>query len=188
LKTDSKPAVTGNHLATVAKVLERLGWLEDVLIRLSESTAAALRAPHLQRRWPTAVGDEITSAIFSAKGESGLATFTEELLDNGITRVLMPVIKVALALGGMTPNSLLSRLTSLSAYSFTSITPTWTPTGPTQGTVRITYLEPCSPHTVLQMTIVMRWIFKTTAVKGEVRRAERAHNGLSVNIDISWTR
>ncbi len=178
--------VSGNHLAHVSKILQRLSWFDATLAQLGHEAAAALLRPLSQRWWSDAIGDEITGTIFNLYGEAGLERFTDELLDNLFTRVLMPVIKVAIAFGGLSPHSLLSRASSLASYSFRGMKLAWNRTGEGAGLLQIEYPNPCSPHTVPQMTVVMRWIFKTTGVQGHVLRGTRSPTGLVVELEIEW--
>lgn len=131
--------VSATNLAGLMKALEADGSAAKVLSLVSAPTQAILKMPHAQRWHPGAVAVEAWSAIIDAFGAPRLEQLNLLITRQSFGPIVRPLVKVALALGGNSPATVLARLDDAIKVATRNVKVTWVAGGPTAGTVSFEY-------------------------------------------------
>lgn len=131
--------VSATNLAGLVKALEADGSAAKVMARLSAPTQAILKMPHAQRWHPGVVAVETWSAIIDSLGAPKLEQLNLMLTRQSFGPIVRPLVKVALALGGNSPATVLARLDDAIKVATRNVHVTWTAAGPRNGTVTFEY-------------------------------------------------
>ncbi|MBE2249398.1 MAG: hypothetical protein IAE78_07590 [Myxococcus sp.] len=131
--------VTGVYLAGFRKALVELGLLEPVLQRVSPATKAALDSPHSARTHDADLLRDASDALFAVAGSQVFQKHAYLMARDTLGKILVPMFKVALALTGTSPATLLARVPDSVHQALRGVTVTWTPESPNAGALQIDY-------------------------------------------------
>lgn len=124
------------------KALQKHGLLTEVLARLTPEARAVFEAPYSAKWHDAKALLAVWQAVKELRGVEQVTALNHEIIRDSIGPVLTPVLKLATALSGATPATLLSRLDQLASAASRGSTHVWKAESPTRGTLRITYPAP----------------------------------------------
>jgi hypothetical protein len=131
--------VSAMHLNAMARSLELSGVKAAVVARVSPATRDALSSPWGARWQPSIMLEELSMACVAEGGEALLEKVTYDMTKRSFGPIVSPMLKVALALTGRTPKTLLARLDDSVKLAMRGVVITWADTGPRTGTVTVRY-------------------------------------------------
>ena len=107
----TEAALKGSVLRSYAQLLASRGLLDGLARQASPDLREALTILPTSGEWvPARLTNEISEISGGLFGDEKLRQFTKEANRTGIVRILEPVIRTALRLGGARPHAVLSRL------------------------------------------------------------------------------
>jgi hypothetical protein len=134
--------VTAVYVAGFRKALQDLGLLERVSAKLQPSTKAVLEAPHGARTHDAEVLRDLSDTLYALAGAEVFQQHAYLMARDSLGKILIPMFKVALALTGRTPATLLSRVPDSVHQALRGVKATWEPDGPNAGRLRVDYPQP----------------------------------------------
>lgn len=140
---DTVPApsfqVTSVYLSGFKKALSDMGLLEAVTARVSAATKAVLDAPFSARTHDGAVLADLSDTLRSIGGGEKVQEHAYVMARDALARILIPMFKVALALTGRSPATLLSRLGDSVEQATRGVRVQWQADSANGGKLRIDY-------------------------------------------------
>ncbi len=133
--------VSALNLAGLKKVLVARGLAAQVLARVSPEAKKALDDPHTQKWHPGRFAIEAWGAVIDVAGGPTLSDVQLDVTSQAFGAIVTPLLKVALALGGRSPNSLLKRLDDAVKVATKHVRCSWRPLTPQQSSVVFEYPE-----------------------------------------------
>lgn len=130
------------NLAALVKALQADGSAAKVLERVSAQTRAVLEMPHGQRWHPGAIAVETWGAIIDTSGAPKLEALNLALTRQSFGPIIRPLVKVALALGGSSPATVLARLDDAIKVATRNVHAKWVPQGAQAGSITFEYPGP----------------------------------------------
>lgn len=137
------------NLAALVKALQADGSATKVLGRVAPQTRAVLEMPHGQRWHPGIIAVETWGAIIDTSGGPKLEALNLALTRQSFGPIIRPLVKVALALGGSSPATVLARLDDAIKVATRNVHATWVSDGPQSGTITFEY-----PSAMLRSDVV----------------------------------
>jgi hypothetical protein len=137
--------VSSVHISGYLKAARELKVLDAALPLLPPETRAIVDAPH-RKSWVHAeVIQQLTVAIAQTAQPEVLADLNYLMCRDSLGPIVMPVLKVAIALTGRHPQTVFSRLNELVSAAMRGVEITWTPRGASAGAVVMRYPEAMPP-------------------------------------------
>lgn len=127
------------NLAALVKALQADGSAAKVLERVSAPTRAVLQMPHGQRWHPGAIAVETWGAIIDTSGAPKLEALNLALTRQSFGPIIRPLVKVALALGGSSPATVLARLDDAIKVATRNVHATWKSDDAQSGSITFEY-------------------------------------------------
>lgn len=127
------------NLAALVKALRADGSAAKVLERVSPQTRGVLEMPHGQRWHPGAIAVETWGAIIDTSGAPKLEALNFALTRQSFGPIIRPLVRVALALGGSSPATVLARLDDAIKVATRNVHATWVSQGPQAGSITFEY-------------------------------------------------
>ncbi len=146
----------------------------------------ALAAPSSQRWWPGELHEEVYVVLSKVAGDEAVERVGQVTVRNSVGPIVMPVVRVTLALLGSTPGSLLARANQLVTSSVRGLTVSWAPDGPTAGAVEARYGQAVPPAYVPLWRGMMRYVFEITETTGTVTDTQLTADRQAVYLRLSW--
>ena len=142
--------------------------------------------PTAKRWWPGSVYSELAQACIAASSEARYEEICFQIAKKTFGPIVEPMVKVTLAIAGLTPGSLLNQLSLMSSVAIRGPRFVWAPRGKTEGTLKITYLAPTEPvHTLLTWKATIRYSFELTRT-GTIQRAEAENSNQTFVFEVAW--
>ena len=158
----------------------------QVEARLSPAARAAFLEPTAKRWWPGSLHSELAQACIHASSEEHYEEICFQLAKKTFGPIVEPMVKVTLAIAGLTPGSLLKQLGLITSVAIRGPSFVWTPHGNSEGTLKITYLGPTEPlHTLLTWRATLRYSFELTR-PGTVRKAAAENADQTFVFEVAW--
>ena len=142
---DTEYQVSATYLAANLSAIRQLGHYEAMLAELPPALHPAAESPSSRSWWPGAVNEQLLRALATAKGDAVVEEVGFLSIQNSIGPIVMPLLKVLLALTGSDPGTIFSRVGLLSSSSARGVKPTWKLVEPTLGELAIAYPEKIDP-------------------------------------------
>jgi hypothetical protein len=139
LPPDTEYQVSATYLAANLSAIRQLGHGEALLAALRPELRATAEAPSTQSWWPGAVNEQLLRALATVKSDAVVEEVGFLSVQNSIGPIVMPLLKVLLALTGSDPATLFSRLGLFLSSSARGVKPTWKLVEPTLGELSISY-------------------------------------------------
>lgn len=175
--------VSSVHLSGFVEAARAIGAWDRAQPHLSDTARARLADLKSQRWMPGSLLQEISAAIVKGSGEDVLDRLNYVMTRDSLSKVVLPLIRVALTLTGRTPATIFARLNDLSRVATRGVTITWEGSN-ASGVVKVTYPEPPA-HTVhVGWRGVFRFAFELTGREGTLTHAN--YEGSSVYMHVSW--
>ncbi|MFZ5444191.1 MAG: hypothetical protein ACOZQL_29615 [Myxococcota bacterium] len=137
--------VSSLRVSGLAQALARKGVLDEVLLHCTPETRAVFTRPHDAASHPAQALVDFNEAVVRTLGTAGLEELNFEATRDAYSKVLRPIVTVAVAITGASPASILSRVPSSVGQILPGVTATWTARGKNAGTVSIAYPGSISP-------------------------------------------
>jgi hypothetical protein len=168
--------------------LRRSGRLAEVRAAASERLVPLLDQPREAPKWMDGLAfDELNAVVYGLRGREGLRELLQQVMKSGLAKVLEPIIQLALAVFGGTPAAILSRADSLLAVNSRGVRMKWMTSTFTSGIVQVSCGEVIPPISWIAWEGIFIHVVELAGVSGAVGEARASADGLSCEIDVSWT-
>jgi hypothetical protein len=179
--------VTSVYLAGFRKALVDLGQLEAVSATLSPAVKALVDAPFSNRTHPGLVLQELSNGLLKVAGTAGLEAHAYKMSRDSLGKIMLPAFKVALALTGRTPATVLARVPQSVQQALRGVVAEWLPAGSTTGTLRVTYPEAVPREAEFGWRGTLRFLFELVeGVPATISRVEQLQGGAVLVFHVSW--
>jgi hypothetical protein len=179
--------VSSVALGSLVKAAKELEVLDKALPRLSPSARDAVAAPHRQRWWPAPILQELTAAIAETSSREALTEANYRLTKESMGPIVMPIIRVAMALTGRNPATVFARLDDAMAAAMHGVAISWRSTGPNGGSLTFRYPEKVPRITHDAWEGVFRFAFELTGHKGRTVQHEYSEGDKVLRHDLEWS-
>lgn len=174
------------HIAGFVNAAKQLGLFEKVLPLLNAETRHVLDHP-FDQKWVTAhVIQDLTARIAEAHGAEKLDALNFVMTRDSLGKLVMPLLRVALAITGRSPATIFSRLGDSVKVAMKGIDASWLPDGANAGRVTLRYPEvpPQVIHHCWQG--VFRFAFELTGRDGRLVAHRYLDAGKTLELEVSW--
>jgi hypothetical protein len=178
--------VSSWYVAGLAKTLQAQGHLEAVRAAIGPEGKRALEQPLASRWWDGEVNAQIMTTLQSLRGDSAVEKLAYDTMKGALGSILMPLVKVTLALTGSTPTGLLSRSSQFLSTSVRGLEATWTSEGPSAGTYVVRYPSRGTSAYLPLWKGTLVYVFELTRAEGTVHEAKADPDGQTFRYAISW--
>ncbi|MFT3711934.1 MAG: hypothetical protein QM817_30200 [Archangium sp.] len=176
--------VSSLHLHAFIEAAKKVGAWEGAQPHLDLRVRMQLVDLQSKRWLPGALLQAVSAAIVKGSGDDVLDRLNYVMTRESLSRVLLPVVRIALTLSGSSPATIFSRMQDLSRVATRGVTTSWEANGENRGIVKVTYPEPPA-HTVhIGWRGVFRFAFELTGKIGTLTHAN--YEGSSVYMHVSW--
>jgi hypothetical protein len=178
--------VPSHHLAGFVKAARAAGVYDVALAKVSAPSVEIINMP-FRRKWLSAyVLQELTVAIAETAGLEVLGEINYRMAKESIGPIVMPLLRVALALTGRTPATLFARLDETVGAATKGMRIAWVPQGKSGGTLNIRYPEPQPRIHHLAWGGVFRFLFELTGSEGRVVKHEYRDGDQTLEFELGW--
>lgn len=179
--------VTAIYVAGFRKALQDLGLLEQVSARLQPSTRAVLDAPHSRRTHDAGVLKDLSDTLYAVAGNEVSQQHAYLMARDSLGKILVPMFKVALALTGRTPATLLSRVPDSVHQALRGVKAVWKPEGPNGGALQIDYPEPVTAVAAVTWRGTLRFLFELLeGTPAHIERIDLTNELRTIVIVVRW--
>ena len=175
------------HIAGFVAATRRLGFMEKVLPLLSPETKKVVESPYDQKWVSAHVIQDLSNALADAHGPEALEKVNYMMTNDSLGKLVLPMLRVALAITGRSPATIFSRLGDTLKVAMKGVTVKWTPDGPNAGRVTLTYPEPMPLVVHYSWKGVFRFAFDLTERKGQLVAHRYLDGNKIIELDVSWT-
>ena len=178
------PAV---YVSGFRKALVDLGLLAQVESRLAPATRAVLDAPFSARTHSADVLRDLSDALFTVAGPAVFQKHAYLMARDSLGKILVPMFKVALALTGRSPATLLARVPDSVHQAMRGVTATWKPDGPSGGALVIDYPEPVAPAAEDGWRGTLKFLFELLeGTPAAITKVELLNGDQRLSIHVVW--
>lgn len=175
------------HVAGFVAAAKAVGALEKALPHVAPETRAVVERP-FDRKWvPAAVIQDLTATVAAKAGPEVLAELNYRMTRDSLGRLVLPLLKVGMALTGRSPASVFSRLDDSVKVAMKGVHVTWEATSPSGGVVRISYPEPPPPVVHHAWAGVFRFGYELAGTTGKLESFEYVEGGKTLVMKVSWS-
>jgi hypothetical protein len=178
--------VSSVALASYVKAARELGVLEAALPKVSQNTRDALAAPHRRGWLPASIIQELTAAVYETASAERLSELNYRMTKHSMGPIVMPIIRVAMALTGRSPATVFARLNDAMAAGMRDVQISWAPAGERAGSVTFRYPEKVPVVVHHAWAGIFRFAFELTGHEGRISRHEYADAGRTLRLDVEW--
>lgn len=132
--------MSGLHMSGLVKALKAAGLFDGVLAAVRPDARVALIDPYSAKWFPSRIGYEVLSAIIRVNGTAVYEDLNLRMSRDSLGVVMLPMVKVAMAIGGKSPNILLNRLDGIVQMTNRGVRLEWKNSNPTAGVLKLTYV------------------------------------------------
>jgi hypothetical protein len=172
------------YVGALGRALKTLGHLEEVVSKCSPGAARMLRSPQQQPWWPTEEFFSMTDAMAATGGPALLQQVGRLAVFESMSPIVRPLVAALLALSGPSPATLLSRFSQLTSAAIKNVRFEWTATGPTSGSMLITYPVPVPVHYLPLWEGAFDFVWTATKRIGSTRSR---YDGTRLHFELSWS-
>lgn len=179
--------VTSVYVAGFRKALIDLGLLERIAEKVQPSTRAVLEAPYSARTHDADVLRDLSDTLYAVAGVEVLRRHSYLMARDSLGKILIPMFKVALALTGRTPATLLARVPDSVRQALRGVTATWTPDGPKRGALQVDYPEPVTPVAAESWRGTLTFLFELLeGMPAHIEAIDLLNDLRTIRIDVRW--
>lgn len=176
---------SSSYVAGLAKALTQLGRLEAVIARAPAEAASMLKDPHAKRWWGAVESMQMVSAIAAEGGAALVREVGRRAVAESLSPIVRPLVTVLVAISGPSPAVLLSRWSQLTQAAVRNVHCEWKSTGPTSGTLDVTYSREVPPEYTELWDGGFAFVYEATRKEGEPTKSR--HEGNRLHFELSWT-
>ncbi|MFT3843058.1 MAG: hypothetical protein QM723_39075 [Myxococcaceae bacterium] len=173
-------------MSSLKKALTQAGIYDTFAAAVQPPTRAALAEPNAESWFPGAVVEDIWQTLVKKYGPQQLSDINYLVAKQSFGPVVMPVIKVALALTGNSPASVAARLESMLKLAIRPVKIIWHATDANSGTITIQYPRPIVLVAEHAWGGVFRFMFEITGRQGTVERFEPLEGASQFRLTLRW--
>lgn len=179
--------VTAVYVSGFRKALIDLGLLEQVEARIQPSTKAALDAPFSARTHDADVLRDLSEVLHALSGSAVFQQHAYLMARDSLGKILVPMFKVALALTGRSPGTLLARVPDSVHQAMRGVTVTWKPDGPRGGALVVDYPEPVAPAAEDGWRGTLKFLFELIeGMPASITKVEQLNGNQRLSIHVVW--
>ena len=178
--------ISGSHLANLKKALQKLGLLERVVARLPTAAANAIADPGRLGWWPGSLSQDILLGVREVGGLEAVERLGSANVEVGAGPIVMPLVKVLLALGGSKPSSFFGRIAQFSSTSERGTKITWADLDDKHGKITVEYPDPVDEVVLTVWRGGISKGFDVLSRSGRVDSATRSADGRTLTFLLSW--
>lgn len=154
--------LSATYAANIVRVAKQLGHFEDTLPALSDADVQVLRAPGVRSWMEAGPFERFTEAAVVAHGLAIADRIGHEVVRTSIGPIVMPLVKVLMAVMGTDPAVLYARLDKLSSVAIRGLTFEWASMGKLEGVQTVTFPDPVPLSVGTQWGGAMRYVVEVT--------------------------
>ncbi|MDP1821702.1 MAG: hypothetical protein Q8L48_00590 [Archangium sp.] len=175
------------HIAGFVAAAKRLGFFEKALPLLAPETRHVLEHPFDAKWVPAQVIQDLTARVAEQYGPECLDPLNFAMTKDSLGRLVLPMLRVALAITGRSPATVFSRLGDSVKIAMQGVSASWLATSANGGVVTLRYPEapPAVVHHAWQG--VFRFAFELTSREGRLVAHRYLDGGKTVELDVAWT-
>jgi hypothetical protein len=177
--------VSSVALSSFAKAARELNVLEPALAKVSARSKEAFATPHRQSWWPAPILQELTAALAETAGPDVLAEVNYRMTRESMGPIVMPIIRVAMALTGRSPATVFARLNDAMAAGMRDVTIHWVPSGAKGGSVTFRYPEKVPTIIHHAWAGIFRFGYELTGHTGRTVKHEYLDER-TLRLDVEW--
>lgn len=179
--------VTAVYVAGFRKALKDLGLLERVEAKVRPTTKAVLDSPHSARTHDAEVLRDLSDTLHAIAGAEVFQQHAYLMARDTLGKILIPMFKVALALTGRTPATLLARVPDSVHQALRGVKASWQPDGPSAGVLRVDYPEPVTPVAADGWRGTLKFLFELLEGKpAHVEQIDLTNDLRTIVIHVRW--
>jgi hypothetical protein len=171
----------------VVQVLRTLGYLDEVLARVSDATKAVLVQPQTARFHPGWVLDETYTALSAWKGMAEVERVMSVATEQSLKGIIAPLARLFMTMMGGGPRALLQRFETLISGGTQGFTARWEPAGDAEGTLIIGTDDTMPPVADHAWKGAVAYLLRFAEVEGTVDITPRAPVTNEVRLHVKWT-
>lgn len=175
------------HVAGFVAAARELGLLEKAEPQLTAETRAVLANPYGAKWVSMHVIQDLTAALARVHGPECLDELNLRMTRNSLGKLVLPMLRVALAITGRSPATIFSRLDDSVKVAMKGVSATWLAKGPNAGMVTLRYPE--APPAVVHHAWrgVFRFGFEITERQGRLTAHRYLDGGKTIELEVEWT-
>jgi hypothetical protein len=163
------------------------GELEALLPRLSPEAAKLVEKPPLPVTWvDIRLVHEPLVALHGLKGRAAVRAVAHRAAAGQLGSMFRPLLASTLRLFGASPTTLFTRMDTITGIMLRGLKFTWTPSGPSSGTMAIEYPFPVHDALFAAWEGMLNFAFDLVQTKGTVAQARAGDGGKRAEIDVRW--
>ena len=179
--------VTAVYVSGFKKALQDLGLLEQVVAKVRPETKDVLDAPFSARTHDADVLRDLSDVLHALAGVETFQKHSYLMARDSLGKILTPMFKVALALTGRSPATLLSRVPDSVHQALRGVKATWLPDGDKAGVLRVDYPEPVTPVAADGWRGTLRFLFELIeGVPARIVKIETLNEVRTLAIHVQW--
>ncbi len=179
--------VTAVYVQGFCKALKEVGLFDAVAAKLSPATKAVLENPFISKTHPLSLFRELADTTYEVGGAERYEHHAYVMTREALGKILLPMFKVALALTGRTPATLMARVPDSVGQALRGVTATWEPKSPRNGTLNVVYPIEVPPSAEYAWRGTLRFLFTLLEnTPTRIDRFTRDETGTRLGIDVSW--
>lgn len=174
------------HIAGFVTAAKRLGFFDKALPLLAPETRHVLDHP-FDEKWVSAhVIQDLTARIAEQYGPECLDPLNFAMTKDSIGKLVLPMLRVALAITGRSPATVFARLGDSVKVAMQGVEASWLAASPTAGRVTLRYPE--APPQVVHHAWrgVFRFGFELTGREGQLVSHQYLDAGKTLELEVSW--
>lgn len=174
------------HVAGFVTAMKRQGFLDKVLPLIAPQTRHAIDHPY-EEKWVSAhVIQDLSNCLVDAHGPDALAEVNYAMTTDSLGKLVLPMLRVALAITGRSPATIFARLGDSIKVAMKGVTVSWAPEGANAGRVTLRYPEAVPTVVHHAWRGVFRFAFDLTERQGQLVAQRYLDEGKTLELDVSW--
>jgi hypothetical protein len=178
--------VSSTYVSGLMRAIRSAGLLtEAVLARLGSEQRMMIDAPYARRWWNGPESSKVTASVAQVHGTAKLEEAGYVSAKHAVGPIIAPMVSVIGAIFGLSPTTLFARMADLSSTSIRNVTMVWASTGPTAGTLTLSYPCPFAREGIEPLWRgACRYVFELAHAKGGSVTSRL--DGHALVIDCQW--
>lgn len=174
------------HIAGFVAAARRLGFFEKALPLLAPETKQVLENPFDAKWVPARVIQDLTARVAEQYGPECLDPLNFAMTQDSLGRLVLPMLRVALALTGGSPATVFARLGDSVKIAMRGVSAGWRATNANGGMVTLRYAEAPPPVVHHAWRGVFRFAFELTKREGRLVAHRYLDDGKTLELDVEW--
>jgi hypothetical protein len=179
--------VTAVYVSGFRKGLVELGLLQQVSERVKPSTREVLEKPFSSSLHDGDVLADLSDTLHTLAGSEVVQKHAYLMARDSLGKILVPMFKVALALTGRTPASLLARVPDSVHQAIQGVRVKWLPSSAEEGVLRVEYPTPVTVVAAEGWRGTLKFLFELLdGASARIVRIDARDEQRTLEIRIRW--